>query len=186
MQEKASEEPHSAGSADCPSSLKIGLPSGAPEEDRYKGIAASRGIAIGECYSFEKEMDEPQPEVIEEERIDEEVARFQAALGRSEKELRKIERVTIKKLGKGYSNLFQAQIMILQDPVLTEAISCRIRMERRPANLVIEEEFNRHLEHFRNSDDPIFRERADDLRDIKDRIIRNLQVRKLHSWIPRG
>ncbi|MDP8306135.1 MAG: phosphoenolpyruvate--protein phosphotransferase [Candidatus Chlorobium antarcticum] len=186
MQEKASEEPHSAGSADCPSSLKIGLPSGAPEEDRYKGIAASRGIAIGECYSFEKEMDEPQPEVIEEERIDEEVARFQAALGRSEKELRKIERVTIKKLGKGYSNLFQAQIMILQDPVLTEAISCRIRMERRPANLVIEEEFNRHLEHFRNSDDPIFRERADDLRDIKDRIIRNLQVRKLHSWIPEG
>lgn len=131
MQEKTSEDPHSTGSAMGPSSLKIGLTSGAPAEDRYTGIAASRGIAIGECYSFEKEMDEPQPEVIEEGRIEEEVERFTAALGRSEKELRKIERVTIKKLGKGYSNLFQAQIMILQDPVLTDAISNRIRTERR-------------------------------------------------------
>lgn len=155
-------------------------------EERYHGIPASRGIAIGECYQFVKETELPLPERIEPERAEGEVERFMTALARSEKELRKIERVTIKKLGKGYSNLFQAQIMMLHDPVLTEAVTRRIRCEMRPANLVIEEEFSKYLELFRSSDDELFRERADDMRDVKDRIIRNLHVRKLHSWIPEG
>ncbi|TCD47990.1 phosphoenolpyruvate--protein phosphotransferase [Chlorobium sp. N1] len=155
-------------------------------EEEYHGIAASRGIAIGECYAFVKESELPLPEKLEPEKTEAEVERFLTALGRSEKELKKIERVTIKKLGKGYSNLFQAQIMMLHDPVLTEAVTRRIRCEMRPANVVIEEEFSRYLELFRSSDDELFRERADDMQDIKDRIIRNLHVRKLHSWIPEG
>jgi phosphotransferase system enzyme I (PtsI) len=156
------------------------------KEERYEGIAASRGIAIGECYAFVKETELPLPLKLEPEKTEAEVERFLTALGRSEKELRKIERVTIKKLGKSYSNLFQAQIMVLHDPVLTEAVTRRIRAEMRPANLVIEEEFSKYLELFRKSDDELFQERADDMQDIKDRIIRNLHVRKLHSWIPEG
>ena len=103
-----------------------------------------------------------------------------------ENELRKIELVTIKKLGKGYSNLFQAQIMMLHDPMLIDTITRRIRSERKGAHLVIAEEFDHYLEKFKNSEDIIFQDRADDLRDIKNRIIRNLNIRKLHSWIPEG
>ena len=76
--------------------------------------------------------------------------------------------------------------MMLHDSVLIDAISDRIRSERRSAHFVIEEEFDHYLEKFINSDDQIFQERADDLHDIKNRIIRNLNIRKLHSWIPEG
>jgi len=159
---------------------------GQESEETYAGIGASRGIAIGECYTFVKEQGSHEILELTEKNINEEIGRFIDALHRSEKELKKIERVTIKKLGKGYSNLFQAQIMILQDPVLIDAISSRIRSERKTANIVIEEEFDHYLERFINSDDLIFQDRADDLRDIKDRIIRNLNIKKLHSWIPEG
>jgi len=152
----------------------------------YAGIGASKGIAIGTCYSFVKETDHHEIQELKHGDINDEIERFLAALNRSEKELKKIERLTTRKLGKGYSNLFQAQIMILHDPVLIDTISSRILSERKPAHMVIEEEFNLYLEKFKTSEEQIFRERADDLLDIKDRIIRNLHVRKLHSWIPEG
>ena len=152
----------------------------------YAGIGASRGITIGECYSFVKEMCDHEIRELNDNNISEEIERFLSALQRSENELKKIEQVTIRKLGKGYSNLFEAQIMMLHDPVLIEAIAGRIQSERKPAHLVIEEEFDHYLEKFKNSDNLMFQERADDLHDIKNRIIRNLQIRKLHSWIPEG
>jgi phosphoenolpyruvate-protein phosphotransferase (PTS system enzyme I) len=155
-------------------------------ETTYSGIGASKGIAIGECYTFVREEYNHEIRELNDQNISEEIERFLSALHRSENELKKIEQVTIRKLGKGYSNLFEAQIMILHDPVLIDAIAGRIQSERKPAHLVIEEEFDQYLEKFRNSDNLIFQDRADDLHDIKNRIIRNLQIRKLHSWIPEG
>ncbi len=155
-------------------------------EESYTGIGASRGIAIGECYVFIKDIGSHEPRELNDKNINEEIQRFLTALERSEKELKKIERVTIRKLGKGYSDLFQAQIMMLHDSVLIDSISDRIRSERRSAHFVIEEEFDQYVEKFINSDDLIFQDRADDLHDIKNRIIRNLHVRKLHSWLPEG
>ena len=155
-------------------------------EESYSGIGASKGISIGECYVFVNEKDDHDIRELNEKNISEEIEKFLTALVRSEKELKKIERVTIRKLGKGYSNLFQAQIMMLHDPVLIDAITDRIRSERKPAHLVIAEEFDKYLERFLHSDDVIFQDRADDLHDIKNRIIRNLNVKKLHSWLPEG
>ncbi len=156
------------------------------KEETYTGIGASRGIAIGECYAFVKEQGEHDYRKLDDKDVGEELERFMAALRRSEKELKKIEKVTTRKLGKGYSDLFQAQIMVLHDPVLVKAISHRIESEHKPAHIIIEEEFDHYVEKLKNSDEMLFRERADDLQDIKERIIRNLHIKKLHSWLPEG
>ncbi|NTW75171.1 MAG: phosphoenolpyruvate--protein phosphotransferase [Chlorobiaceae bacterium] len=155
-------------------------------ERRYIGIGTSKGFAIGNAYEFVKETIDHEAAELTRKNIENEVDRFLAALHRSEKELKKIERVTTRKIGKVYSDLFQAQIMLLNDPTLIDTISLRIRTELKPAHLVIEQEFEKYLEHFINSDELFFRERASDLHDIKDRIIRNLHIRKLHSWVPEG
>jgi phosphoenolpyruvate-protein phosphotransferase (PTS system enzyme I) len=156
------------------------------KEETFTGIGASKGIAIGECYAFVKEQGEHDYRKLDRKDIAEETERFVAALRRSEKELKKIERVTTRKLGKGYSDLFQAQIMVLHDPVLVKAITLRIESELKPAHVIIEEEFDHYVEKLKNSDEVLFRERADDLQDIKERIIRNLHIKKLHSWLPEG
>ncbi len=155
-------------------------------ERRYAGIGTSKGFAIGEAYEFVKETIDHETIELNRQNIEAEVDRFVTALHRSEKELKKIERVTTRKIGRVYSDLFQAQIMLLNDPALIDVIARRIRTELKPAHVIIEQEFGKYLEHFINSDDIFFRERAADLHDIKDRIIRNLQVRKLHSWVPEG
>lgn len=159
------------------------LPGREPEQT-FQGIGASRGIAIGPAYLFVKNTFEHSQEKLTPEKAEHEVKKFLAALQRSEKELTKIEKVTTQKLGEVYSELFQAQIMLLHDNVLTGSIIDRIHKELKPAQQVIEEEFDNYLEHFNNSSEAIFQERAQDLVDIKNRIIRNLHQQKLQSKIP--
>jgi len=156
------------------------------KEATYTGIGGSKGITIGDCYAFIKEEAKHEIRELNDKNISDEIERFLVALKRSEHELKKIEQITIRKLGKNYSNLFQAQIMILHDPMLIDTIANRIRSERKGAHLVIAEEFEQYLQKFQNSEELMFQERADDLQDIKNRIIRNLHIRKLHSWIPEG
>ncbi len=178
--------PKSSGDAPENRASSGDQPDQSGRERRHYGIGSAKGFAIGEVYEFVKETVEHEMAELRPETIEEEVERFMTALHRSEKELKKIERVTTRKIGRLYSDLFQAQIMLLKDPVLTGNITRRIRTEMKPAHLVIEQEFGKFLEHFLNSDDIFFRERAADLHDIKDRIIRNLHIRKLHSWVPEG
>ncbi len=154
------------------------------QEKIYNGIGASKGIAIAPAYLFINHTTEPPPETLEPATIEQETERFFEALKRSEKELKKIEAVTTQKLGKAYSDLFQAQIMLLYDEVLIENITRRIREDLKHAQQVIEEEFERYLAHFNNSSELLFQERAQDLVDIKNRIIRNLYNQKLRSKIP--
>jgi phosphotransferase system enzyme I (PtsI) len=186
MPEKKPSKPSPDGSEPPAIARKKSRRAFSEKENMFHGIGASRGIAIGEAYEFLKEIIHHEIAELTPENVGEEVERFLAALRRSEKELKKIERVTTRKVGKVYSDLFQAQIMLLNDPVLIDAIAGRIRSELKPAHLVIEQEFDRYFEKFTSSDDLLFQERAADILDIKERIIRNLHVRKLHSWVPEG
>ncbi len=156
------------------------------KEEMFRGIGASKGIAIGPAYLFVNKEIENSSRKLETGKIEEEIERFFSALQRSEKELEKIERVTTQKLGQAYSDLFHAQIMLLHDQIFTESIIRRIRDEQKPAQLVIDEEFDNYIEHFNKSSELLFQERAQDLVDIKNRIIRNLYNRKLQSKIPEG
>lgn len=178
--------PKSSGDSPDSSDTSSHHPGPAGKERRYVGIGSSKGFATGQAHEFVQEIIDHEIAELNPENIEEEVERFQTALNRSEKELKKIERVTTRKIGKLYSDLFQAQIMLLRDPVLVGTIARRIREELKPAHLCIEQEFEQYLGNFINSDDQMFRERAADLHDIKERIIRNLHIRKLHSWVPEG
>ena len=156
------------------------------QEQLFHGIGASKGIAIGPAYLFVNHTIENPSEELVPESVEHETDKFLDALMRSEKELKKIEQVTTQKLGKAYSDLFQAQIMLLHDKVLIDNITKRIREEMKPVQQVIDEEFDNYLEHFNKSSDLFFQERAQDLVDIKNRIIRNLHNQKQQSKIPEG
>ena len=155
-----------------------------PKEKVFRGIGASKGIAIGPAYLFINNTIEPTPDKLDPGKAEQEIEKFLDALRRSEKELEKIARVTTHKLGQAYSDLFQAQIMLLHDQVLIDSITRRIHEEMKPAQQVIDEEFENYLEHFNKSSELMFQERAQDLVDIKNRIIRNLYNQKLQSTVP--
>ncbi|MBC8044549.1 MAG: phosphoenolpyruvate--protein phosphotransferase [Rhizobacter sp.] len=152
-------------------------------EHVFAGLAASRGIVIGPVYLYRHDHISIDSEHIAAEDIELELSRFKAACERSEKELTKIASVTEQKIGTTYSAIFDAQIMMLHDRTLIDLITYRIRTELKGAGAVVDEEISKYQKLLLQSGEALFRERATDIADLKDRIIRNLRSEQLISHI---
>ncbi len=149
-------------------------------ETTLKGIAASPGIAIGKVCLFSKALPKVVEKSLEENEVASEVLRLQTALQRSQKELRKILQFAEPKLG-DRTKILEAQIMILEDPILIETLKKRIQSEKKNAELLVSNEIEKYQMMMLASGDDYMHERAHDMDDLKNRIIRNLQEEKLIS-----
>lgn len=150
-------------------------------EIHLNGIPAAPGIAIGPAYVYSKNVPKVQQRVIAENEVTAELERLQAAVARSEKELRKILSFAEQKLGTQSAKIFEAQILILNDPVLMGAIEKRITQELKNAEFIVYDEVGRYRRIMMNSLDEYIQERAHDVDDVMNRIIRNIQDQKLFS-----
>ncbi len=147
-----------------------------------EGVAAAPGITIGKAYYFDKKVFRAEKTTIEN--VDEAIEQFREALAKSKKELQKILDLALEKLGKDRAVIFEAQIMILDDPILIETIENRIRDEKLAPAYIVEDEISKYEKMMNASDDPYMQERAHDVHDIKNRIIRNIRKEKWKSKVP--
>lgn len=140
----------------------------------YRGISAHGGIAIGPAFHYNRTLIAADERHLSAEEIGEHIARIDAALERSRSEMQKIARIAEQKAPDAGRAIFDAQMMMLDDPVMIETIKRRIRQERRNAAFVVDAEFSHHQHVLATSENPLFRERADDVEDIKQRLLRHL------------
>jgi phosphotransferase system enzyme I (PtsI) len=153
------------------------------QEIKQKGIPASPGIAIGPVYLFRKHEPTIQIRTVTEEEIDGEIDRLQNSLIRSKKELTKVFEFAERKLGTEQSSIFEAQLLLLEDPVLFDTVYERLRTEKKNVEFLLQNEIEKYQQILLASKDETARERADDLVDVKNRILRNLEEQKLISKI---
>lgn len=146
-----------------------------------KGIAASPGIAVGLAYLYAKHLPHVQLKEIRHAEVDAEIARLRAAIERADKELTKILAFAEQKLGPNSARIFEAQILILKDRILMDAIEKRIREELRNAEYIVFDEIGKYKRLMLAAPDEYMHERAHDVDDVMNRIIRNIQDQKLFS-----
>lgn len=146
-----------------------------------KGIAAAPGIACGAAYLYSKHVPQVQVKSIAPEEVEGEVQRLRNATSRSEKELSKIHAFAEQRLGSQNARIFEAQIMILSDQILMGSIEKRIGAELKNAEAIVADEINKYKRVMLASPDEYMHERAHDVDDIMNRIIRNIQDQKLYS-----
>ncbi len=152
-----------------------------PQEVAIKGIAAAPGIAIGPAYLYSKHVPRVEAKSILPADVDAELHRLHAAVARSEKELQKILSFAEQKLGTRDAKIFEAQIMILGDQILMGTIDDRIRKEFKNAEWVVFDEIGKYKKLMLAASDEYMHERAHDVDDVTNRIIRNIQDQKLFS-----
>lgn len=150
-------------------------------ENILKGIAAAPGIAISQAFLYKKEKEEIVNDAITD--VNEALQNLDIALQQSKKELRKIFSLAVDKLGEKRAAIFEAQIMILDDPILVETIQNRIKNEKRVPEYIVNDEISKYTDLMNLSHESYMKERSHDIEDIKNRIIRNLKKKKWKSRI---
>jgi len=153
----------------------------AGQEVVLKGVAAAPGISLGPAYLYSKLIPRIEEKSITPEEVEGEIGRLRNANARSEKELLKIHAYAEQKLGSQNARIFEAQIMILADAILMGAIETRIARELKNAEFVIADEITKYKQIMLAAHDEYMRERARDVDDVMNRIVRNIQDQKLFS-----
>lgn len=137
-----------------------------------KGIAASRGYAIGRAVLKEK-----SEEVIVEKKIEnleEEKNRLQAALKSSRKQLLKIREKAEKEMGADKAAVFDSHMMLLDDPEFVGAIEGNIEKNMINAEKALKDVVDMYMGIFAAMEDEYMKERAADIKDVGERILNNL------------
>lgn len=146
-----------------------------------KGVAAASGISIGTAFLYEKQIELIEDEIVED--VEEAIAKLDKSLTKSKKELKKIFDLAVDKMGEKRAAIFEAQIMILDDPILIENIKQRIRTEKKSPIFIVDAEISKYQELLAKSSELYLQERSHDIEDIKNRIIRNIRQKKWKSRI---
>ena len=150
-------------------------------ENKIAGIAAAPGIVIGEVYLFTKEKLEISKADITD--VEEAKINFHEALARSKKELMKVFAIAKDRMGVTRAAIFEAQLMILDDPILIGNILKRIEDEKKQPEYIVDDEISKYQQLMILSNESYMKERANDIEDIKNRIVRNLRKKRWQSRI---
>jgi phosphotransferase system enzyme I (PtsI) len=150
-------------------------------ENKIAGIGAAPGIIIGEAYLFTKE----KLQISKADIVDVEKAKsdLEEAIAKSKKELSKIFTIAREKMDDVRAAIFEAQLMILDDPVLLDEINKRVETEKKSPEYIVDDEISKYQSKMILSHEAYMKERALDIEDIKQRIIRNLQKKRWGSKI---
>jgi len=150
-------------------------------ENKIAGIGAAPGIIIGEAYLYTKEKLQISKADIED--IPKAKNDLNEAIAKSKKELYKIFSIAREKMDEVRAAIFEAQLMILDDPILLTEIENRIERELKSPEYIVDDEISKYQSKMILSHESYMKERALDIEDIKQRIIRNLQKKRWESKI---
>jgi phosphotransferase system enzyme I (PtsI) len=136
-----------------------------------KGIAASKGYAIGKVF-----LQENEEIVINDAKITDigaEKEKMQKALDDSKAQLEIIKVKAEKEMGAEKAAVFEAHITLVDDPEFTGAMMSEIENNSLNGLKAIESVTNNFVAIFESMDNEYMRERAADIKDVSKRILSN-------------
>jgi len=137
-----------------------------------KGLGISKGIAIGHVVIFDNAMPEVTKRGIENAAL--EVERFNGVLSTIKAIMTKRLDDANEKGQKEKKDIFEAHLMILEDPELIDQISDLVKAELVNAEYSVGLVCNQFVEVFKAMDNEYLRQRANDIMDIRDQLLKGL------------
>lgn len=138
----------------------------------YKGIGASPGIALGKVLVVEHSELIIERKNIED--VDYEIAKLEDAINISIEELIKVKEKAFKTLGEHEAEIFEAHLLVLKDPELVDSAKSKIKDEKVNAEFALNEIKEMFVGMFEAMDNEYMRERAADIKDVTNRVLRHI------------
>ncbi|MCK4549986.1 MAG: phosphoenolpyruvate--protein phosphotransferase, partial [Candidatus Krumholzibacteria bacterium] len=149
----------------------------------FDGIAAAPGIAFGEAFVINVEDLSVDDERIGAGQVADEVSRFESALVATEKELKDLAHVLEEEMGKEHTKILDSHILMLSDEVMRKETVDMISAEQVSAPCAFHRVIEKTLSVFDQIEDQYLKERSEDVRDVRRRVIRNLLGQKINGLI---
>lgn len=138
------------------------------------GILASPGIAFGKALVLKEEKIVLDTQKITDDQIDAEVARFYEGRSAAVEQLNSIRERALISLGEEKAAIFEGHLMILEDEELEEEILDYLRSNKVNAAVAASKIIDQQVTMLSEIDDEYLKERAGDIRDIGNRLIKNI------------
>ncbi len=150
----------------------------------FKGIPSSPGLAMGKAYVLKPDNVVVRPKKIPQDKIPNEVERFDSALQVMVKDITDaLEKV------KGESPnvvaILETNLMILNDEIIINSVKERIFKGISAESAVIQE-YDQQEQFIKKSKDNILKERSFELEHLKERLLATLRNKVISYTIPEG
>lgn len=136
------------------------------------GVAASAGIAMGPAFYYRPTL--PPIEAYAVEDVATEIARFETAVAAADQEIDSLYKSARHQVGLAHADIFQAHRLILQDPELQTAVRQQIERDQTNAEVAWQQAIESTATRYEQIDDPYLQARASDVRDVGQRLLRQL------------
>ena len=139
-----------------------------------RGIPVSQGVSQGRVVVLNRSRIVPAKAGFETDDQAGEEARFQTALAETRKQLTAVQERLRDEFGAKESQIFDAHLLVLEDPALMEEVGRQIRDEHHTPEYAFYTASEKYAEALSAVDDSYLSERAADIRDVTQRVLGNL------------
>ena len=149
------------------------------ERRQLEGLASSEGVFFGKVRLVSATDSVVHERSISIQRIPFEITEFQRAVQKSVAEIAKVKDHVHTNVGVDEARIFDAHLLMLQDPILIDEVVQRIKQRHKNAEFLFQERFEELCAEFESSAMAAFL-KVEDLRDIYNRVMANLTDSKFH------
>ena len=143
-------------------------------EESFQGIPVSAGVCRGRILV----IDRPRPKVekrrLEDIEVSEEINRLERALSETRHQILEVQRKVRESMGAEESAIFDAHLLVLEDRAVIDEVVRVITEEKVNAEHAFHTIANRFATALAAVEDDYLRERANDMRDVTNRVLNNL------------
>mgnify|MGYP000457634741 FL=1 len=138
----------------------------------FNGIGASPGIVIGKALVVEENEIVIEKKAIND--LEAEVKKLNDAVEISKTELEKVKAKVANDLGEEEAEIFGAHLLVLEDPEFIGEAENKIKSESLNAEYALNEVKDMFVTIFESMDNDYMRERAADIKDVTNRVLRHI------------
>jgi phosphotransferase system enzyme I (PtsI) len=139
-----------------------------------KGTGASPGIAIGKAFVLPAWEWDLSDEMVGVDDLALEFEKLYDGIRSSKNELQHIKKDIFNLIGEEESNIFDAHLAILEDPVFMNEVQGIMQRQFKVAEVAVKETIDKFVSMFELLDDSYMKERSADIRDVGNRLLKHL------------
>lgn len=143
-------------------------------EKILRGIPVSAGVCRGKILVLDKPRQAIEKRALTETEIPIELNRLQQALLKTREQLQEVQRQLTQSLGPGQASIFDAHLLVLEDPSVIDETVRVIQEDKLNAEFAFHQVTDRYISALAKVEDEFLRERATDMRDVSGRVMNNL------------